>query len=342
MALGPLMIDVAGLTLTEEERDVLQHPLVGGVILFSRNYVSPDQLSSLVTSIRTLRDPHLLVAVDHEGGRVQRFKQGFTHLPPVAAFGKHYHMLPEKTRQDVELAGWLMAAELDTLGVDFSFAPVLDLDYGISEIIGDRSFHRDPHVVADLARVYTHGMKRAGMPAVGKHFPGHGAVAVDSHASLPVDLRDFPTIWQTDMLPFNCLCQTGLAGVMPAHIVYQQSDNLPAGFSPFWLKSILRDKMGFQGAILSDDLNMQGAAVIGGSAERVRAALSAGCDMVLLCNNRQGVIEVIDRLKYTHTPASRMRLTGLYGSSIMDHDALLASQIWQEAKEAVTSYVTDL
>ncbi|MDH5357096.1 MAG: beta-N-acetylhexosaminidase [Gammaproteobacteria bacterium] len=341
MTLGPLMVDLVGLELSEQERDILRHPLVGGVILFSRNYQSPEQISALTENIRALRDPHLLISVDHEGGRVQRFRKGFTRLPPVGALGKHYMQHPKQTLERAEITGWLMAAELRSVGVDFSYAPVLDLDYGVSEVIGDRAFHRDPEAVSAMAGAYIQGMKRAWMPAVGKHFPGHGAVEVDSHLDLPVDSRHFEDMLQADMLPFRRLCHSELAGIMPAHIVYEQSDDLPAGFSPFWIKEILRDRLGFQGAVLSDDLSMEGAAMIGDSLARAEAALSAGCDMVLLCNNPESVVQVIDGLKIKDDPVRNMRLIRLHGRHGLNRDELLASQEWKDAAKTVLSYAPD-
>jgi len=335
------MVDLVGLELTDVEREILQHPLVGGVILFSRNYESPEQVTALTESIRALRDPHLLVSVDHEGGRVQRFRNGFTRLPPIGALGKHFMQHPELTRQRAEKTGWLMAAELRSVGVDFSFAPVLDLDYGVSEIIGDRAFHRDPEAVASMAHAYIQGMKRAKMSAVGKHFPGHGAVEVDSHLGLPVDSRHFEDMIQADILPFSRLCQTELAGIMPAHIVYEQSDSLPAGFSPFWIKEILRDRLGFQGAVLSDDLSMEGAAIMGGPLERAEAALDAGCDMVLVCNKPESAVQVIDGLRLKHDPIRHMRLIRLHGRHAMNREDLFASQEWKEAAETVLDYAPD-
>jgi len=341
MTLGPLMVDLVGLELTEVERDVLQHPLVGGVILFSRNYESPEQVTALTDSIRALRDPHLLISVDHEGGRVQRFRKGFTRLPPIGALGKHFMQHPELTRERAEKTGWLMAAELRAVGVDFSFAPVLDLDYGVSEIIGDRSFHRDPEAVASMAHAYIQGMKRAKMSAVGKHFPGHGAVEVDSHLGLPVDSRHFEDMIQADILPFARLCQSELAGIMPAHIVYEQSDSLPAGFSPFWIKEILRERLGFQGAVLSDDLSMEGAAIIGDPLARAEAALDAGCDMVLVCNKPESAVQVIDGLKIENDPLRHMRLVRLHGRHAMNREDLFASQEWKDAAKTVLSYAPD-
>lgn len=341
MTLGPLMVDLAGLTMTEEEADILQHPLVGGVILFSRNYESPEQITELTANIRALRDPHLLIAVDHEGGRVQRFRHGFTRLPPVGILGKRYRYQAELTLQQAEQTGWLMAAELRAVGVDFSFAPVLDLDYGVSEVIGDRSFHRDPETVVAIARAYMAGMKRAWMPTVGKHFPGHGAVEVDSHLGLPTDTRHFEDMLQADMLPFRQLCQTALTGIMPAHIVYEKSDTLPACFSPFWLKEVLRDRFEFQGAILSDDLSMAGAAVMGDCVERAEAALSAGCDMVLVCNQPNDVVRVIDNLRYQDDPLRHTRLIRLHGRHGVPRDELMASEDWKAAVQTVLSYAPD-
>lgn len=341
MTLGPLMVDVVGLELSDVEREILQHPLVGGVILFSRNYESPEQIAALTSSIHELREPHLLISVDHEGGRVQRFRSGFTRLPPIGALGKHYVEHPKQTLKNIESAGWLMAAELRSVGVDFSFAPVLDLDYGVSEIIGDRSFHRDPEAVASMAHAYIQGMKRAWMPAVGKHFPGHGAVEVDSHLGLPVDSRHFEDMIQADMLPFKRLCQSELAGIMPAHIVYEQSDSLPAGFSPFWIKEILRDRLGFQGAVLSDDLSMEGAAIMGDPLARAEAALDAGCDMVLVCNKPDSVERVIDGLRIESDPVRHMRLIRLHGRHSGNRDELFASQEWKLAAKTVLSYAPD-
>lgn len=341
MTLGPLMVDVAGVELSQQEAEILRHPLVGGVILFSRNYDSPEQVSALTASIRALRDPHLIIAVDHEGGRVQRFRKGFTRLPPVSAIGQHYMQQTKLTLERAEQTGWLMAAELRAVGVDFSFAPVLDLDYGVSEVIGDRAFHRDPEAVTAIARAYIQGMTRAWMPAVGKHFPGHGAVEVDSHLGLPIDKRYFEDMLQADIMPFSRLCNNELAGIMPAHIVYEQSDPLPAGFSPFWLQEILRNRLGFQGAILSDDLSMEGASVIGDSLVRAEAALEAGCDMVLVCNKPESVEQVIDGLKLQDDPVRHMRLIRLHGRHAIDRKQLFLSQEWKTAAKIIASYAPD-
>lgn len=335
------MVDLVGTSLSPEERDILQHPLVGGVLLFSRNFENARQVQALCQEIHALREPHLLIAVDHEGGRVQRFRQDFTRLPPVAAIGKEFMQHPQLTLQRAEQTGWLMAAELRSVGIDFSFAPVLDLDYGVSQVIGDRSFHRDPKAVTAIARAYIQGMKKAWMAAVGKHFPGHGAVEVDSHLGLPVDKRYFEDMLQADLLPFSLLCQKELAGIMPAHIVYEQSDDLPAGFSRFWLQEVLRQRFGFQGAILSDDLSMEGAAMIGGPLERAEAALEAGCDMVLLCNNPGSVEKVIDGLQIKSEPLRHARLVRLHGRHAMDRDDLVASSEWKQAAETIAAYAPD-
>lgn len=338
MTLGPLMVDVAGTTLTAEEKDILKHPLVGGVILFSRNFESVEQITELCQQIRSQCNPHMLISVDHEGGRVQRFRHGFTRLPPVATLGQTYMQQPKATLQRAQQTGWLMAAELRAVGVDFSFAPVLDLDYGISEVIGNRSFHRDPEAVTEIARAYIHGMKNASMAAVGKHFPGHGGVEVDSHLGLPVDSRHIEDMLQADMLPFRQLGQKELAGIMPAHIVYEQMDTLPAGFSHYWLQSILRERLDFQGAIISDDLSMEGAAIIGGPLERVEAALEAGCDLVLLCNNPGSVECVLDGLRHKPDPLRHARLVPLHGRPAKNRTELLASDEWKQAVKTVTSY----
>ena len=280
---SPIILDIAGLELDADDRRRLQHPLVGGLILFARNWQSRAQLTALTAEIKTLR-PDCLVCVDHEGGRVQRFRSdGFTHLPPMRALGELW-MRDAMTATDAATAcGVVLASELRACGVDFSFTPVLDLDHGPSGVIGDRAFHRDARVAALLAKSLMHGLLLAGMGSCGKHFPGHGFVAADSHTEVPVDGRSLKAILADDAKPYEWL-STSLASVMPAHVIYPKVDALPAGFSARWLQDILRGRLGFTGAIFSDDLSMQGATVAGSPTEAGIAALNAGCDLVLLCN----------------------------------------------------------
>jgi beta-N-acetylhexosaminidase len=294
--LGPLMIDIEGVELSQIDRDVLRHPLVGGVILFSRNYQSIEQVSQLSKAIHALRGEPLLIAVDHEGGRVQRFRDEFTCIPCMQSLGQAYQEDTQRGLEQAQQVAWLMAMELRQVGVDFSFAPVLDLDYGCSEVIGDRAFSADQGIVAQVAEAFQQGLQMAGMASVGKHFPGHGAVAPDSHVAIPVDERPLEEIMQHDVYPFKQLIQAGMKGIMPAHVIYQQVDALPAGFSEYWLKDVLRQQLAFQGAIFSDDLTMHGASVIGDYQQRAKQALMAGGDMALVCNNRTAVEQVIDGL----------------------------------------------
>jgi beta-N-acetylhexosaminidase len=283
--MGPVMIDVEGLELTPQDRERLLHPLVGGVILFARNYASPNQLLNLTSTIRALKSPQLLIAVDHEGGRVQRFREGFTLIPPMRAFGQLWERDSAQAKELIKQTGYLIGAELIAHGVDVTFAPVLDLDYGESSVIGDRALHRDPVIVTALARELIAGFAAAGMGWVGKHFPGHGFVRADSHHEVPIDPRTFLEIERDDLVPFRELARTNMGGVMPAHVIYPEVDTLPAGFSPRWLKDILRTQLQFKGVIFSDDLSMEAASTGGGVVERATAALNAGCDLVLLCND---------------------------------------------------------
>lgn len=339
MSLGPLMIDLKGTTLEAEERELLRHPLVGGVILFSRNYESPEQLRRLLVDVHGLREPRLLIAVDQEGGRVQRFRGEFTRLPPAAALGAVADRDEMRARRLAEATGWLMAAELRAVGVDVSFAPVLDMDRGKSTVIGDRALHRSAETVAELAHAYMLGMRRAGMAAVAKHFPGHGSVREDSHLELPVDTRSLADIRNEDLLPFERMIHYGVAAVMAAHIVYPEVAPLPAAFSYNWLHGILRDELGFQGAVFSDDLNMAGAAKVAERFDdRCRIALEAGCDMVLICNHRDGVIEALDGLEGALNPASMLRLGRLHGRNGGDWEALHGSAEWRGAVELVRGY----
>jgi beta-N-acetylhexosaminidase len=306
LPLGPLMIDVAGLALTDLERERLCHPLVGGLILFARNYASPQQLEQLTAEVHALRSPALPIAIDHEGGRVQRCSDGFTRLPAMRRLGE----LWDRDRQAALLAArrvaYVLAAELRACGVDLSFTPVLDLDWGRSSVIGDRSLHRDPAAVVELAGALIDGLRSAGMAACGKHFPGHGWVEADSHVDLPVDERHFDEL-APDLEPYRRL---RLDAVMPAHVIYRQVDPRPAGFSPFWVR-LLREQLAFDGVIFSDDLSMAGASVAGGIAERCSAAWDAGCDLLLVCNSPDAVGELLASWQPRFDPLRAQRVERL-------------------------------
>jgi len=310
---GPAVIDVEGTRLAPDERRRLLHPAAGAVILFSRNYRDPAQLRALVGEIRELR-PDLLLCVDQEGGRVQRFRDGFTALPPMRRLGELWDRDAQVACASARAAGLVIAAELVDHGIDFSFAPVLDLDYGSSGVIGDRAFHADPKVVGKLAAAFIGGLAEAGVAAVGKHFPGHGYVQADSHVDLPRDDRPVADILAHDVSPYRAAIAAGLAAVMPAHVVYSQADAQPAGYSLYWLREVLRRQLGFDGVIFSDDLSMRGAADAGGVAQRARLALEAGCDMVLLCNDAPAQDELLDSLgdapAVPAARAARMRAKG--------------------------------
>lgn len=292
--LGPLIVDIQGTTLDCEDLDLLTHPYIGGVILFARNYRNHAQLMQLVNHIKSLRYPQLLVCVDQEGGRVQRFKHEFTHLPALHSLGRLY----EQDRQQALVASRslarLMAHELKATGIDFSFAPVVDIYNPTSKIIADRAFHQDPHVIAQLATAYMEGLHDVGMIAVAKHFPGHGGVIEDSHLCLPADLRCFRELEETDILPYKKLIRHNLDALMSAHVLFEHIDTLPSGFSRFWIHEIVREKLGFQGIVFTDDLSMQGATVMGGIIDRTHLALEAGCDIALICNDRDAVMRVLD------------------------------------------------
>jgi beta-N-acetylhexosaminidase len=296
---GPAVIDVPGPALTDEDRARLRHPAAGGVILFSRNYETPEQLAALTEDIDRLREPALLICVDHEGGRVQRFREGFSVIPPMRELGRLWDRDRAAAREAARAIAYIVGAELAAHGVDFSFAPVLDLDYGASSVIGDRALHFDPTAVGALGACIVQGFAEAGMGAVGKHFPGHGYAEADSHVAVPRDGRKFADIARKDLVPFRIAIEAGLAAVMPAHVIYTQVDAEPAGYSRHWLQEVLRGKLGFRGIIFSDDLSMEGAGVAGGVAERARAALDAGCDMVLLCNDPAGQELLLESLKDT-------------------------------------------
>ncbi len=338
MSLGPVMVGLEGTTLSGEERDILLHPLVGGVLLFARNYESPAQLAALCDAIHGLRQPPLLIAVDHEGGRVQRFQRGFTLLPAVAVLGRIHDREPRRALRLARLTGWLMAAELRCLGVDLSFMPVLDLDRGVSQVIGERSFHRDPEVVAELAHHYMLGMRSAGMAATGKHFPGHGAVSEDSHLALPVDQRRVEDILLEDVLPFERMIHYGMEGVMTAHVRYVRADSRIASFSSFWIEEILRRRLAFQGAVFSDDLAMAAAAADADMGQRARAALKAGCDMVLACQARNDAVAALTGIGQWRNPVAQLRLARLHGRQALTREELMRDPRWREAVAAVTDY----
>jgi beta-N-acetylhexosaminidase len=329
MSLGPLMVDIAGTELSAEDVRVLSHPMVGSVLLFTRNYSNPQQVAALTAAIRALRTPHLLIAVDHEGGRVQRFREGFTRLPAARLLGRRFD---EDRRDALALAqsvGWLMASELRAVGVDFSFAPCIDLDYGVSEIIGDRAFHSDPDTVAALAVATMTGMREAGMAAIAKHFPGHGAVVADSHVALPVDRREFVDL-EADIRPYRPLIDNNLPGIMAAHVVFPAMDALPASLSKRWITGVLRGEMGFHGCVFADDLTMAGAAAFGDCLARVDLGLAAGCDVLPICNDRHSVELVLGRFgANVGSAASQARLVRMRARGEPPAD-LRAERHWQE------------
>jgi beta-N-acetylhexosaminidase len=332
MSLGPLMIDLAGTTLTAEDRELLHHPLVGGVILFTRNYTDPAQLTALVSAIHAERTPPLIVAVDHEGGRVQRFRDGFSVLPPARRLGHEFDLDARAGLALSRALGWLMAAELRAHGVDISFAPCVDVDHGVS-FIGDRAFHAQPEAVAQLSLAWMHGMRDAGMAATAKHFPGHGAVVADSHLTLPLDRRALADL-AGDLTPYRRLIANGLPAVMAAHVLFPSVDPAPASLSSRWIRDVLRGELVFQGVVFSDDLSMGGAAAAYGDVvTRAQRALSAGCDMLPVCNNRASVIELLEHLDVEPQPASRLRLVRLHGRASPARAVLEASPEWVRARE---------
>lgn len=333
MTHGPVMLSLDGIELSPEEREMLRHPATGGVILFTRNFESPQQVHRLITEIHELRSPRLLVAVDQEGGRVQRFREGFTRLPPAGSFARLYEHSPKPAKRAAREIGWLMAAELRAVGVDFSFAPVLDVERGISRVIGDRAFGNDPETVSELALSWSLGAREAGMPSVGKHFPGHGAIAADSHHELPVDQREFEEIEKWDLFPFRRLIANDLEAIMPAHVIYEKVDEKPAGFSSKWIKQILRERMSFSGVIFSDDLSMEAAHVVGSYGDRAEIALDAGCDMVLVCNNPDGAAETLERLATYSDPVSQSRMARMHGRKKYTFDQLKEDSRWHGALE---------
>ena len=333
------MLDIEGRQLTPADRVLLQEPAVGGVILFGRNYESPSQLAELIAGIRASRSPPLLIAVDHEGGRVQRFREGFSAIPPMRRLGRQYDGDSEEAVALAKTAGWLIASELRALDIDLSFTPCVDLDWGVSEIIGNRAFHRNPDVVAELASAFCNGLRSAGMAAVAKHFPGHGAVVADSHDQLPVDRRSYGELLD-DMRPYEKLiAKRQLAGVMIAHIVYAETDPLPASFSSYWIKQQLRSALNYDGAVVCDDLSMKATETMGSMPKRARLALQAGCDMVIICNNRPAASATVAALRDYSDPLSLVRLARLHGTGKVVRESLRASDEWRIAADRLQQWL---
>ncbi len=336
MSLGPLMIDLRSTSIDDEERRWLASPVVCGVILFTRNFESREQLQRLVASIHEVRDPPLLVAVDQEGGRVQRFVDPFTRLPALRSLGHLYDVDVGQALKSARALGWLMAAELLAFDIDLSFAPVVDLDRGLAEVIGDRAFHSSATAVCQLASAFSAGAHDAGMAITAKHFPTHAGVISDSHTESAVDAREFNDLWD-DLQPYRHLISGRLDAIMVAHVSFPDVDPLPASFSPWWLTEQLRGQLDFGGAIISDDISMIAAEAAGSYAERAQAALAAGCDMVLLCNAADEIPAVLEALDGYSSPPSQLHLMRLHGKSKKDWDTLLESSEWIEAQELVQS-----
>ncbi len=337
LALGVVIADVEGLRLNDIDRTRLLHPQLGGVILFARHYESVAQLCALTAEIRALRGEDFIIAVDHEGGRVQRFREGFTAIPPMRVLGALWDKEEDAALKAAKDCGYVLAAELRACGVNLSFTPVLDLDYGESGVIGDRAFHRDPHIVSALAAALQRGLAEGGLASCGKHFPGHGFIRADSHHEVPIDERDFATIEADDMLPYKQLIAAGLSSVMPAHVIYPKVDAQPAGFSRKWIRDILRGSFRFGGVIFSDDLSMEGASVAGGYDARAAAALDAGCDMVLVCNDPANADVVLQGLAARGAaPVGAARLAHLRKTAPAASRAQLdVLQRYQAAREVV-------
>ena len=334
--IGALMLDIAGTTLTQEDIELLSAPQVGGVILFGRNIESPAQVRALTDHMRQVR-PDILIAVDQEGGRVQRLRQGFTLLPAMGKFGKLYTSDPQRALELAEKCGWLMATEVLAVGIDFSFAPVLDLN-DISDVIGDRSFAQNIQDIIPLASAFLKGMKRAGMASTGKHFPGHGSVKADSHVAAAIDTRSYAEIQQKDMQTFIQL-QSQLDALMPAHVIYSQVDPNPAGFSEFWIQKVLRQELGFDGVLFSDDLSMQAACVAGGADARIQASLKAGCDMGLVCNDRAAQCIALEGIVDLPLP-NQQRLERMRGNipNIQIGDELDLGEEWREIRDEILAF----
>lgn len=327
--MGPIMMDVHGTSLTAEDKELLNHPLVGGLILFTRNFQSPEQLSELVKNIRISARKPFLISVDHEGGRVQRFREGFSTIPAMGKLFDYAGQHIELAQQLAKQSGALMALEVQAVGIDISFAPVLDIN-GISDVIGLRSFHQKPEIIAPLATAFIEGMQSVGMKATGKHFPGHGSVQADSHVDLPIDHRSYQEIESLDLLPFKQLItESKVDALMPAHVIYPDVDDKSVGFSRVWLQDILRNQLKFSGVIFSDDLSMEAASSIGGYVERSEAAQDAGCDMLLLCNNRDALINVIENAKLKHDKLSEQRITKMLKTNDLSWQSMKEMTLWQ-------------
>jgi beta-N-acetylhexosaminidase len=328
------MIDLKGTAISADEREWLASPLVSGVILFTRNFESREQITRLVAELHAIRNPPLLVTVDHEGGRVQRLREPFFRLPPSRALGRLYDEDRGAALATAEAFGWVMAAELRAVGVDMSFTPCVDLELGLSEVIGDRALHHDARIVAALARRIAAGAKRAGMATTAKHFPSHAGARADSHTEFAVDRREYEAL-ADDLLPYRDLIANGLQAVMIAHVSFPSVDETPASLSRWWVEEQLRGVLEFSGAVITDDVSMAGAAVAGSVEERVRRSLDAGCDLVLLCNSPDSVPRVLEAMKGYVNPSAQLRLARLHGRGGMDWDDLHASAEWRKARDAV-------
>lgn len=334
MTIGPLMIDLAGTEISPQERDWLEHSAVGGVILFTRNYVDKSQFKDLVAEIHEIKAPRLLVAIDQEGGRVQRLREGFTAFPPLRNLGHAFDRDASNAARLSHFFAQQLAYELREIGIDLSFAPVVDIDYGLSAVIGDRAFHRDIDALSRLAISFQSGLREGGMESVAKHFPGHGGVKADTHTEVSIDTRSEAEIWNADIVPFQRLIANDLAGVMSSHVIYQSVDSKPASLSPIWLKKILRQQLSFQGVIFSDDLSMQGALAQGSIELRLEQALEAGSDMLLICNRPQDVPSALDYLNDYNVPASQLRLARYHGRT--------AKPLTEEAQLVLNTWIDDL
>ncbi len=338
-AIGPLVFDLLGKELSAEEKEILNHPAVGGLIFFARNYEAPEQITQLCQAVRAARKAPILICVDQEGGRVQRFRAGFTRLPSMGDIGKLYDTTPDTALTLVSACGWVMAAELLNAGVDLSFTPVLDIDLKINPAIGNRAFHQQHAVIVTLAKALTAGMRAAGMAAVGKHFPGHGSVLIDSHVDLPIDMRPYDEIAAADMPPFVEMIRHGIEGLMAAHILFSEVDDTAVGFSKKWLQDILRQQLKFSGLVFSDDLNMEGGKIAGDHPQRVAAALTAGCDFALLCNNRDAFVKTLDNINLDKYKLTEDKVAPLRGNFSSVQTPLKNSKLWREKSNLINEFV---